>query len=370
MMNLASLSFLVVFLAWSLSSLQTTSAYSFGAGGCSGGMPAVGAPHLPGGGISTTFKNGTLEQGSITVLLDGQPLTPGVAASFVVGQSHTLTLQRSTGYKGLLFRLPVGTTALSPQTGDTNLQVAMVCTQLSVSGVTHTSNNVKTQSSMDFQVNSAASTMPLDVTVVISNNGASEFYYSPFILNATPAPVVSTVSPTVAPIAPTEAPFAPTEAPVAPTEAPVAPTLAPVAPTNAPVTPVAQTAAPSASTPAPSQAPVAPIVAPVVTTATPSSAPFASPITSPKTPSVAPIAPMAVPVTPATAPIIFSTNSVPTLSPTFSPSLAPSKKPASHTRSNIWSETSACASHTAETRPYKRCSEPKASRRSQNRKGW
>jgi hypothetical protein len=202
-----------LFAIGALSNLPASWAYPFGAGCCSGGVPAVGPPHLPGGGVSAVFKNGTLSQGSISVLLDGKLLTHGVPASFAVGKAHTLTLKRSAGFKGVLFRLGnVGTGALSPLDATplggalsaSLVQVASVCTQVSVSGVTHTSNLVKSQAEATLRHNAAATNLPLDITVVISNDGISEFYYSRFILNAVAAkPTVPTKKPVAPPVKPT-----------------------------------------------------------------------------------------------------------------------------------------------------------------------
>lgn len=211
-------------LTWSISFLSTASAYSTGAGGCAGGMPAVGGLH-----IASTYKNGTLAQGGFQVLLDGKALNPGVAALVSVGQKHTLTLQSIDGCKGLLFRLGgVGLGALSPTQGDSLLQVAGICVVEPASGVTHTSNVVKRQSNLYLKLVAAGLNLPLDVTVVVSNSVTSEFYYSPFLLNA------AAVTQTASPVKQTPVPVAPTPVPVAPTLVPVAPFLTRLTPTSAP----------------------------------------------------------------------------------------------------------------------------------------
>jgi hypothetical protein len=160
----ASLS-IILFSLWSLSYTPLVKAYPFGAGGCDGGVPAVGAPHLPGGGVSTIFKNGTLTQGNITVLLDGIPLTPKASSSFTVGKNHTLTLHRVTGFKGLLFRLgnvalgtlsPQDATLLSGTTSDPTL-VSFASACVGVDGVTHTSAEVKSQANAQLRIDTAAS---------------------------------------------------------------------------------------------------------------------------------------------------------------------------------------------------------------------
>lgn len=232
----------IVWLSWGFSTLSTLQAYSFGAGGCDGGVPAVGPPHFP--PYVTSVTNGSLATGAITVLLDGQPLTPGVPASFLIGQSHNVTLKRGNSYKGILIRLGgAGTNALNPLPNDSLYSTNFYCASVSASGVTHTSNVEKNESVAVLKVSTAASSLPLDVTVVIVNEQTSEFYYSGFILNAVAsinaAPTAAPVKPTAKPITPTVKPVTPTIKPVTPTIKPVVtPTIkpAPVAPTKAPTT--------------------------------------------------------------------------------------------------------------------------------------
>ncbi len=147
---------------------------------------------------------------------------PGTPTPFLIGKNHNITLKRSFGsYKGLLIRLGGGgTTALSYQTSDSNLQTAAVCITfypVPVSGITHTNNLLKNETNAILRVDTPTTMLPLDITVVIRNDGVSEFYYTMFVLNAvktvpTPSPVVA---PTAAPIIPVAKPIAPSSAPVA-----------------------------------------------------------------------------------------------------------------------------------------------------------
>lgn len=176
--------------------------YSFGAGGCNGGGPAVGGPHL------SSPSSGSLATGGFQVTLDSTPLTPGTATSFVTGQDHVLTLKVNTAsfFKGVLFRLGstngvTTTSALAVQSGDSNLRLASeTCISEGVGGVTHTSNSQKVVATVTLRLNSVASALPLDITVVVQNSGGSSvYYYSGFTLNAVLATGVTNPSPTPLP---------------------------------------------------------------------------------------------------------------------------------------------------------------------------
>jgi hypothetical protein len=278
----------------------TAESYSFGAGGCAGGEPAVGTPHLLGDPLTenTNVTNGTLALGNIIVLLDGVALTPGVPASFTVGHNHNLTLSRETGYKGLLFRLGgVGTNALLPFFSDTNVQLNVYCLQEQVSGVTHTSNNVKNLTTINLRYDTPAKNLPLDVTVVIQNSfQISIFYYSGFTLNA-----ASVTSPTSKPVVPTSKPLAQTSKPVASTSKPVVHTSKPVAPT---LKPAAPTKKPFAPTRKPSRKPVVHTSKPVAPTRKPVAKPLVRP-SKPVAPTIKPrlpTKPTSKPVKPASKP--------------------------------------------------------------------
>lgn len=159
------------------------------AGACPQRQPAVGGAHLTN---NNTIK-GTLDQGSITVSLNGVALSPSTAANFTAGVDHNLTLT-ATGsgntFNGLLFRLggSVNTkAALRVPSGDSELQVAkLVCiAQQGVGGVTHARSNDWTKKTIILRLNEDASDLPLDVTVVVQNDAdASIWYYSAYTLNA------------------------------------------------------------------------------------------------------------------------------------------------------------------------------------------
>lgn len=213
--SIGSLAYLWTLLAFA----PKVAAYYYGAGACPGGEPAVGLPHYVNGGVSQSQINGTLDRGNLTVLLDSVPLIPGTPRNFTIGVNHLITLKRSNGsYKGLLIRLAgYGTQALSYQKDDANLQIAAVCITHypnPVSGVTHTNNDLKNETKAILRVDAVANKLPLDVTVVIRNNGVSEFYYSGFMLSAVNA---STAVPVPTPVASTtSAPFPSTTKPSGP----------------------------------------------------------------------------------------------------------------------------------------------------------
>ncbi len=303
---------IAVFCSLLPSLLPTSSAYSYGCGGCDGGQPAIGPPHLIGDSLTdiTNVTNGTLAQGNLVVLLDGVALTPGVAAAFSTTQAHNLTLSGTGGYKGLLFRLGVDSpTALTSAPTDFSLSLCGFCLAEQVSGVTHTSNSVKTQSTAILSYATPTKNIPLDVTVVIQNSlQISIFYYTGFILNA-----VSSAAPSPKPVAPTPTPVAPTPKPVAPTRKPVAPTHKPLAPTRKPVAPTRKPVAPTKKPVAPTKKPVAPTKKPV------------APTRKPVAPTRKPVAPTRKPIAPTRKP---SKAGAPTAKTILRPSHKPTSKPA------------------------------------------
>ncbi len=142
---------------------------------------------------SNNTLKGTLDQGNLTVSLNGVTLSPYKVANFTTGVDHILTLTAigaGNSFAGLLFRLGGNantTKALQVPTGDTDLQVAkVVCVaQQGVGGVTHTNNDGWSKKSIVLRLDEDAVDLPLDVTVVIQNDDvASIWYYSAYTLNA------------------------------------------------------------------------------------------------------------------------------------------------------------------------------------------
>ena len=156
-------------------------AYSSGAGSCSAGNNAVGSTHKTG-----KITTGSLAKGGFTVKLGGVALSTSTTRTFSANTATTLTLS-GPSFKGFLLRLgEVGSVQTdNALTGSGTVQVSSMCTSAGVGGVTHTSSVAKTSVSATLKVTSAASSLPLDVTVVVRNSaGISTYYYSQFKISA------------------------------------------------------------------------------------------------------------------------------------------------------------------------------------------
>ena len=197
-------------------------------GSCAAGSAAiVSDPHT----TATRIITGSLAIGGYSVKLGATTLSPTSTSTFTVGVGTTLTISGTKPFTGFFMRLgEVGgvqtDTALSG-TGD--VKVPRVCTTAGVGGVCQTSSSTKTSVTASLRLDSAAASMPLDVTIVVSgDNAVSEYYYSQFLLSAAPANTPLTMSPAVTPtISPV---LTPTLKPV------LTPTLKPVlTPTMKPV---------------------------------------------------------------------------------------------------------------------------------------
>ena len=210
-------------------------AYPSFAGSCNAGNKALaGSDHLLGG---NTIKTGSLATGSYAVTLGGSVLTPNVVSTFPTNTNTNLVITGTKAFKGFLVRLgKVGEiNSLTPV--GTNMQVSSICTSSNVGGVSHTNANSKTSITTTLKVTGVASSMPLDITIVVQNsNGLSEYYYSQFLLSSTAVTKVPTNAPVTTKV-PTNAPVTtkvPTNAPVI-TKVPTKATVTTKVPTNAPV---------------------------------------------------------------------------------------------------------------------------------------
>ena len=160
---------------------ESVLAYPSGAGSCNAGNNAVGSTHKTG-----TITTGSLATGGFTVKLSGVALSTSTTRTFYVNTASTLTLS-GPSFKGFLLRLgEVGSVQTdNALTGSGTVKVSPLCTSAGVGGVTHTSNTVKSSVSATLKVTSAASSLPLDVTVVVRNSaGISTYYYSQFKISA------------------------------------------------------------------------------------------------------------------------------------------------------------------------------------------
>jgi hypothetical protein len=186
-------------------------AYSSGAGQCIGGMAAVGAPHM-----TSTAVSGSLQDGDLRVTIRDQ-LTFSQRDVYLNTDMTIGIFASSPGFRGALIRASSadGVEFTFEPVGD-NSQMASVCTDSGVLGVTHTSNALKTE--FTGILNAATTgTITLDITVVRSQNSqdGSFYYYTPITVTvvdgepeidtgATSAPATTTTVTTPAPAASTE----------------------------------------------------------------------------------------------------------------------------------------------------------------------
>ena len=205
-------------------------------GSCAAGSEAiVSDPHT----TATRIITGSLAIGGYSVKLGATTLSPTSTSTFTVGVGTTLTITGTKPFTGFFVRLGevdgVQTDTALSGTGD--VKIPRVCTTAGVGGVCQTSSSRKTSVTASLRLDSAAASMPLDVTIVVSgNNDVSEYYYSQFVLSATPANTPLTMNPIVTPtmspaVTPTMSPvLTPTMKPVmTPTVKPVmTPTLKPI----------------------------------------------------------------------------------------------------------------------------------------------
>jgi hypothetical protein len=178
-----------------LSGFQQAAALPNGAAGCSAGNP-LGGFHL-----SREQTTGDLATGGFEVLLDGQVLVPGEEFFLPAGESTSVITLRGIDaetFRGYLIRVDLGngeTMSLSP---DGTGQVAPVCINIDVSGVTHTDNSDKASVSAEFTVDTVLTgAVSLEVTAVVANNLAQQsiWYIDAFGVNQFVPPVVDIEEP-------------------------------------------------------------------------------------------------------------------------------------------------------------------------------
>jgi Reeler domain len=196
----------VVTLLFTFSS-WTTEAYSSGAGQCIGGTAAVGAAHM-----TSTAVTGSLQDGAYSVTIGDQTSSPAPEITVNTDTSITIGISSSAPqFRGALIRASSSdgvTFTLEPGVNGAN---AMACPEDGVLGVTHSSNDLKSEFSGTLNA-AAAGTITLDITVVRSQNSVdgSYYYYTPITVTvvdgepeidagATLAPAASTTKTTLAP---------------------------------------------------------------------------------------------------------------------------------------------------------------------------
>jgi hypothetical protein len=294
----------VSLLALFVCNLLGVHAFSTGAGGCEGGMAAVGGMHLDDSN-GRVVRESTLAQGAIEVSIGSQILSTATTTDVPIGQDLVLSvIANDIQYKGVLVRLeaPSGVATAGALMPGANTQNAIVVCKAPIVGITHTDNSEKNMATGTIRFDEEVLNVALDVTVVFENSAVSAYVYSRLLVNFRATPVGT---PAAAPVATTSAPVAPS--PIAsPTERPtVSPVLAPVV-SGTP--PVVSSLPPVAPTPIDN----------------PTDLPTSSPVLTPVVSSTPPVVP-----TPVDSPTDLPTSApldvaVPARSPVFTPVFVPS----------------------------------------------
>lgn len=225
----------VILFAW-LQFIPITNAFSTGAGGCPGGIAAVGGLHLStdsdrpvdsntliNAGISVTINQTTLVDDDNTIVTE-YPSNENLIISIFGTQIP---------YLGFLIRvqLPdneVGADLIQPYNDDMTSQIAEACAS-PAQGITHRNNSAKLLTSGLIYFDKPYTNITIDITVVFTNGlPASIFAYSGYSINIV-GPAVSTnptITPSASAVTTTSPSSTPTNIPTA-TEVTSSPTTAP-----------------------------------------------------------------------------------------------------------------------------------------------
>jgi hypothetical protein len=177
--------------------------YSDGAGSCVGGQAAVFGSHLSNTKTKTT---GTLQQGKLTLSVDGIVIPSGGTITVKYDSSTTLVVEGEKDYKGILYRLEAAsgtdtTSLLYTSPGTVNTKISGECDP-TITGVTHSNADLKNKVPAVLDIDKEE-LFYLDITVVVENTAtSSEYYYTRYPVNV----VKKTKSPTRQPKAPTQQP--------------------------------------------------------------------------------------------------------------------------------------------------------------------
>jgi hypothetical protein len=246
--------------------ILSVSAMPTGAAGCGGNGPAVGGPHLQG----NLTKNGTLEHLFLSVTVDESNLTSIKPINVAANLAHTLyllsadTTNPNYDYRGFLFRLShptvntLGMLQVDSSVQD-QAQIATVCTDIKVAGVTHTNNQFKQAIPVTLFVTKPVQGLVLDVTVVRENRIVNK---TTDVLDASGNPVVD---PTTQQIVTTTKVYRQTETAYSQYIINVVPAGAPTAPT-VPTGPTPKSPSSAAKPTAPTTAAAPTVGAPSVST--------------------------------------------------------------------------------------------------------
>lgn len=193
--------------------LSSVSAFPNGAGGCVGGVAAVGGRHLDTSNNRAIIE-GELAQGDVSVLIDNtNRLIPLTAYDLETQTDYILTVEtdNAAGFRGILLRLEGAgrdlTGAILP-VDDAILHDATACAAPTVVGVTHLDNEPKATVSAKIRFN-APGTVNLDITIVGANNADGSVYgHNGFIFSVTGDAYVETSAPATLPPGETATPTA------------------------------------------------------------------------------------------------------------------------------------------------------------------
>jgi hypothetical protein len=251
--------------------------YSTGAGGCEGGVAAIGGYHLNTDGGRPVDIN-TLEVAGIVVRIGDTVLSAGTSADFPTGQDLDISVSATQiPFLGFLIRIQTpddvseSTGTIVPVDTET-AQPAAVCVA-PVQGVTHLNSNPKLAANATIRFDQAVEGVIVDVTIVFTNGvpasiSAYTGYTVQFVGLESDAPTVVegpttapistvTLSPTISNVTETDSPTsAPSAAPIA-TEETEGPSATPsslptetqefIVPTTNPSTAAESSAMPSSS---------------------------------------------------------------------------------------------------------------------------
>lgn len=160
-------------------------AFSTGAGSCKVNDAAVGQSHLStANDITTGAASG--DTGYSLTIDGGSALTPNTAFAISLDPTHQLVFEAllpTSNFKGFSIILSAGEAADLTVVDAATQKDNTLCTGTAV-GITHTNSDEKSRVEVTLNVDGAATSIPLDVTVVIQNSGGiSKYYYSQYLLN-------------------------------------------------------------------------------------------------------------------------------------------------------------------------------------------
>lgn len=180
-------------------------AFPMSTGSCDAG---TGAILKPGFSHATNAQVGTgaLSDSGIIVTLNGELLVSDTPTEISTMTDYNLTIaSNSTPFTGFLARIEGNgddpfldtTAALAPYDGNSQVAIGTCVVINRVGGVSHTDAEPKMSVSNVLRMDSPASGLLLDITVVIRNNimqNVSEWYYSRYELDAIAPPSAAPTS--------------------------------------------------------------------------------------------------------------------------------------------------------------------------------